>query len=154
MNLKPLLLAALLTLPIPAAASEIQKLSWLAGSWAGEKDGVKLEEHWTAPRGASMVGMHRDLRGGRTVSFEFFRVIEDSLGLVYLAQPGGRSPATPFRAKSVEARRVTFENLEHDFPQRVIYWREQDGALHARVEGTIGGKLESEEWRWTKSALE
>jgi hypothetical protein len=153
MTLKTCLFVSFLALPIPAAASEIHKLSGLAGSGAGEKDGVRLEEHWTAPSGATMIGMHRDIRGGRTVSFEFFRVVEDSLGLVYMAQPGGRAPATPFRAKSLESRRVVFENLEHDFPQRVIYWMGKDGALQARVEGTIGGKLESEEWRWEAARL-
>jgi hypothetical protein len=141
--------ALLLACPLSARASEIGKLSWLAGSWSGERDGVRFEEHWSAPAGATMIGMHRDVRGGRTVGFEFFRVVEDSLGLVYLAQPGGRAPATPFRAKTLEDRRVVFENPDHDFPQRVIYWRAKDGALHARVEGTIDGKLESEEWRWT-----
>jgi len=147
------LLMCLVALPIEAAeASDIQKLAWMTGSWAGEKDGVRLEEHWMSPKGATMLGMHRDLRGGRTVSFEFFRVVEDSLGLVYLAQPLGRPP-TPFRAKALEERRIVFENLEHDFPQRVMYWMGKDGALHARVEGMMGGKLEFEEWRWGAATL-
>jgi len=154
MSLRAILWTCLAALPMAAAAeaSDIGRLAWMTGSWAGEKDGVRLEEHWMSPRGATMLGMHRDLRG-RTVSFEFFRVVEDSLGLVYLAQPGGRAPATPFRAKGLEERRIVFENLEHDFPQRVIYWLGKDGALHARVEGMIGGKLEFEEWRWGAATL-
>ena len=144
---------ASLVLATSAQASEIGKLSWLSGSWSGVKDGVQLEEHWSAPKGATMIGMHRDVRGGRTVGFEFFRVVEDSLGLVYMAQPGGRAPATPFRAKTLEKTRVVFENLQHDFPQRVIYWLPKKGELHARVEGTLDGKLESEEWVWKAAKL-
>jgi hypothetical protein len=44
-------------------------------------------------------------------------------------------------------RRVVFDNRAHDFPQRVIYWRDGE-ALHARVEGLVRGTLESEEWQW------
>ena len=137
----------------PACAGEIDKLSWLAGSWAGTNDGVVNEEHWSAPRAGTMVGMHRDVRSGRTVGFEFFRIVEDSTGsLVYLSQPGGESPPTPFRAKTVETKRVVFENPEHDFPQRVLYWIEK-GALRARIEGTMNGKEDSVEWTWKPAKL-
>ena len=147
------LLMCLVALPIEAGeASEIQKLAWMAGSWAGETRGTWLEEHWSAPKGGTMIGMHRDLRGDRTVSFEFFRVVEDSLGLVYLSQPGGHPP-TPFRMKSLEDRKVVFENPNHDFPQRILYWLAKDGALHARIDGTIGGKPEFEEWSWKAATL-
>jgi hypothetical protein len=46
---------------------------------------------------------------------------------------------------------VAFENLQHDFPQRIIYWMEKDGSLRAKVEGTMNGKAASEEWSWTKA---
>jgi hypothetical protein len=44
-----------------------------------------------------------------------------------------------------------FENLNHDFPQRIIYWREGESTLHARIEGSIKGKERKEEWHWRKS---
>jgi hypothetical protein len=40
-----------------------------------------------------------------------------------------------------------FENKEHDFPQRILYWRGK-GALHARIEGLRDGQPRSLEWRW------
>jgi hypothetical protein len=44
-------------------------------------------------------------------------------------------------------RRVVFENRSHDFlPQRILYWLDAQGALHARIEGPQGGKTVSEEW--------
>ena len=46
--------------------------------------------------------------------------------------------------------RVVFENPVHDFPQRIIYWK--DGAdLRARIEGTQKGKEGSMEWRWSSA---
>lgn len=45
-------------------------------------------------------------------------------------------------------KKVVFENREHDFPQRIIYWLDDDGSLRARIEGTIGGQSRSQEWKW------
>ena len=130
----------------PAVA--IEDLSWIAGSWAGEKDGIASEEHWTTPAGGGLVGMHKDVRQGRMVAFEFLRIAVDAAGRVcYLASPGG-APATSFCAVEGGARRVVFENLEHDFPQRILYWLDSEGRLHARIEGPAGEKQKFEEWIW------
>lgn len=133
----------------PCAAQEtgtLSALAWMGGAWQGQADGLAMEEHWMAPAGHSMVGMHRDVKGSRTVSFEFMRIEVRDGRLVYLASPGG-APPTPFTAIEVGERRVVFENASHDFPQRVIYWRD-GAALRARIEGTLKGRAAFEEWRW------
>jgi uncharacterized protein DUF6265 len=132
-------------------ASRIDQLSWMAGSWQGRQGEVEMEESWTAPKGGSMLGLHRDVKQGRTLSFEFLRIAEDKDGIVYHASPEGRS-ATPFRLVEASRERALFANPEHDFPQRILYWKDAEGALHARIEGTQGGKPASMEWRWTRSA--
>ncbi len=95
-----------------------------------------------------MVGMHRDVRPSGKASFEFMRIEKKDGALVYQAMPGGRPP-TPFALKESSAQRVVFENLQHDFPQRIIYRRESE-RLCARVEGTVGGKSENEQWCWRR----
>jgi hypothetical protein len=133
-------------------APSVDSLAWLAGSWAASDRGVDHEEHWMAPKGGAMVGMHRTVRGGRMVEFEFLRIEAKDGALVYLSMPNGRSPATPFTLKALDGQRVTFENPTHDFPQRVIYRREGE-TLHARIEGTENGKPGSMEWSWRRSSL-
>lgn len=131
------------------AADGTAQLAWLAGRWGGEKDGLHSEEHWSSPAGGALVGMHKDVRGGRAVAFEFLRIVEDSSGRVcYLASPDGRA-ATVFCAVELGDRRVVFENKEHDFPQRVIYWRAEKNRLHARIEGVLDGRVQAEEWAWS-----
>ena len=127
-------------------------LSWMAGSWTGESGGIQMEEHWTAPKGNSMVGVHRDIGKGRTMLFEFLRIEQQGDQIVYLSMPNGRSPATPFPLKEIAGTRVVFENASHDFPQRIIYWKDGDD-LRARIEGTQNGKPSGEEWRWSPGAL-
>ena len=130
----------------------IGDLAWMAGSWTGESRGIQMEEHWTAPKGNSMVGIHRDTGKGRTLLFEFLRIEQQGDQIVYLSMPNGRSPATPFPLKEVSGTRVVFENPSHDFPQRIIYWKDGND-LRARIEGTQNGKPAGEEWRWSPGAL-
>jgi hypothetical protein len=136
--------------PIAAAQPDVDRLAWLEGTWQGVTGGVAMEETWSSPAGGGLVGMHRDTKAGRMISYEFFRIVaRDTSGVCYLASPLGKEP-TAFCAIELTDRRVVFENLQHDFPQRVMYWLEPDGRLHARIEGMSGGKLGSQDWIWTR----
>ena len=133
------------------AATDVSKLAWLEGCWTGEQDGVVFEEQWSSPSGGGLVGMHKDVKAGRMTSFEFFRIAPDSTGVpAYWSQPRG-APPTPFRLVEANDRRAVFENPEHDFPQRILYWREGE-RLHARIEGTYQGKQGFEDWVWSRCA--
>ncbi len=122
----------------------------MAGSWSGTTNGVTSEEHWTTPAGGGLVGMHKDVRDGRMSGFEFLRVEVDARGKVcYVSSPGG-APPTTFCAREIGDRRVVFENRQHDFPQRILYWLDAAGKLHARIEGPQGGREVSEEWIWSR----
>ena len=149
-----LLPISILTVLLPtaslAAPYSVDRLGWLAGVWTGTQNGVRMEEHWSTPEGGGLVGMHKDSKDGVMSSWEFFRIVPADSGRVcYMTSPLGRTP-TPFCAVELTASRVVFENREHDFPQRILYWLEK-GVLHARIEGTIGGKVHSEEWAWTRA---
>ena len=122
----------------------LDNLSWMSGHWTSTKDGLVMEEVWTEPRGGVMLGLHRDAKGAKA-SFEFLRIAATDEGIVYLAQPGGKSP-TPFTLVELDGKRAVFANPQHDFPKRIIYWLE-DGKLCARVEGDGDS---AEQWCWAK----
>ena len=115
----------------------------------GEKDGVAMEELWTGPRGGALLGLHRDVKGQRLLSWEFLRIQATDAGIVYFASPRS-APPTAFKLVEAGDKRAVFENKEHDFPQRILYWVDAKGALHARIEGPQGGKTVAEEWAWTR----
>ncbi len=135
---------------VTASPPDLSELAWMSGSWMGSYKGVETEEYWQAPKGASMLGIHRDIAKERTVAFEYFRIEATAEGITFWASPEGR-PATPFRLKELKGKHVVFENPEHDFPQRIIYWLGKEGSLHAKIEGTEGGKSSSMEWTWKRS---
>jgi hypothetical protein len=146
-------IATLGVLAPPTAAQQkprLEALAWMAGSWARSAGAQSSEEHWTAAAGGIMLGVHRDVAAEKT-SFEFLRIEETPEGIVYLASPGGRA-ATAFPLVEASAGRAVFANPEHDFPQRILYWRDRND-LCAAVEGAVQGENVREEWCWTPSQL-
>lgn len=124
---------------------KIETLGWMAGRWRSEGEHGLTEELWMPPAGGLMLGLHRDLFPSGKVFFEYLRIESSAGGPLYQASPAGRPP-TPFRAVELSERHVVFENPDHDFPQRIIYRLDSDGALLAAVEGEGRRK----EWRWER----
>ena len=113
-------------------------------------EGLKREAvHLTLMRaGEGLVGMHKDVKAGKMTGFEFLRVeVDAQQRICYVSMPGG-APPTSFCAVEVGERRVVFENREHDFPQRILYWLDGEGRLHARIEGPAGSGEQAMEWVW------
>ena len=121
-------------------------LGWMAGHWVGKFGEVVMEEFWTTPGGGVMVGLHRDVFPDGSSFFEFLRVVHTERGPAYLASPRGAG-TTEFVLVRLDGQSAVFENMEHDFPQRIIYRREGD-RLTARVEGQVNGTTKSSEWVW------
>ena len=133
------------------AGAEVDRLAWLSGCWTQPRANGLVEEHWMAPRGDSMLGMSRTVVGGKTVEYEFLRIALVDGTLAYVARPSGQSEAT-FPLKSVEDGVVVFENLSHDFPQRIIYRRNADASITARIEGTVNGEARGRDFPYRRCA--
>jgi hypothetical protein len=119
--------------------STIDKLAWLAGCWERTSGERRIDEQWMKPGGGTMFGMGRTVVGGKTSEFEQMQIREEAGHLVYTAKPSGQEEAS-FRSIELTDSSVLFENQAHDFPQRVIYRRLEDGTLLARIEGEQNGK--------------
>lgn len=150
--------AALFASLTPAMADDehtpnIRQMGFLTGAWTQTKDGVTTEEHWVGPIGGVMAGVtitHSDKVGFQTQT-EFMSIIESGGTLVFIARPGPEAP-TEFRLKESDNGIATFENPEHDFPQRITYEiaGENLDELKARIEGTADGQPGSMEWTYKR----
>jgi hypothetical protein len=117
------------TLLTAAPATRVADLAWMSGQWESVQGGRWTEESWSAPRGGVMLGHSRSGNGERLREFEFLRLQAGADGVpVYLAQPSGRAPV-PFRLTAREGASATFENPDHDFPQRIVYRRNGDSMV-------------------------
>jgi hypothetical protein len=138
-----LILLALMVISLGASAMEnvsIQDFSWLAGTWVSIGAETGSGETWTEPAGGCMLGVARSVKNEKTVAFEYLRIVETSEGgLDYVAMPSGQNE-THFALRSYENKEAIFENLQHDFPHRIIYRLNEDGTLLARIEGVVEGE--------------
>ena len=149
-----LALAALAAATLGAAEprpSGIGRVAWLAGCWLAESPRRAVEENWMPPRGGSMIGVSRTVRGDSLFEYELVVVRETGGALAYHAHPSGQ-PAAVFPAREVTDSSVVFENAEHDFPQRIGYRRVGADSLVAWIEGTAGGKARRVEFPYRRAA--
>lgn len=131
--------------------NSIEKLNWLSGYWTVENDGTKMEEFWLPESNGILIGLHRDSFGSGKMFFQYLRIEQSNDTIVYKASPRGKEP-TPFYLKSMDANSVVFENIEHDFPQRIMYSLSED-TLFVRIEGNVSGSVKYKEWKWIKTKL-
>jgi hypothetical protein len=142
---------ALLLLATPAFAQApptLDRLAFMTGDWVQQDGDGATRETWLSPRSGVMAGVGQTYRSGRPADIEFMKIGERDGGLVFTAVLAGQPP-TDFKLIPDGKGRIVFENPEHDFPQRVIYWPcETD--LCARIEGTVDGKPQGMAWRYRR----
>ena len=117
----------------------LEGLAWISGCWEGRSEDRVYTEQWMKPAGGLMLGMSRTIRGGKAFEFEFLQIREDASTVSYVAKPPGQAEASFKRIRQSD-REVVFENLQHDFPQRILYRLQTDGSLLARIEGKANGQ--------------
>jgi hypothetical protein len=86
-----------------------------------------------------MLAVSRTVSRDRLRAFEYLRILERDAGLVYIAQPNGRTP-TEFVLTEIAPNRAVFENPRHDSPQRIVYELSADGGLTASIGYARGGR--------------
>ncbi len=148
--MKTITFILLLFLSTSVTAQSLSDLSWMNGYWTNQENGSSSEELWSTAAGGMMIGVNRGVYPNGRSSFEFLRIVESEEKIVYLASPGGQTP-TPFTLTEVSENKVVFENMENDFPQRIIYSRD-GSSLTARIEDKSGEK--GMQWTWTKTKFD
>lgn len=127
----------------------VESLRWMSGCWRQVVTSPTkrvVDEQWMEPLGKSMLGMGRTVRNDTLlVEFEHLQILERGGALVYHAEPSGQTPAD-FTATLRSDSSVTFENPQHDFPQRITYRRLGRDSLSARVDGKMNGKERASEF--------
>jgi hypothetical protein len=93
---------------------------------------------------SSLIGKGFTIKGNDTLILENMRLRQKEGYCVYEAlasgQNNGQSIAFPLKEKSGNS--WIFENVAHDYPNRIIYTFENDSTLKARTENTAGNKVQ------------
>lgn len=120
-------------------AQSITDFNWLVGKWKVQSDHSEIYEEWWIDNN-ELLGLGYSIKENEKVISEHLIIKLIGNKVVYIASPVKQTP-TLFNLVKHENSNFTFENLEHDFPQRIIYTKITDNEFHARVEGLRSGKM-------------
>lgn len=125
------------------AKPKVEDLAFMSGCWELNVPhrNMTIAEQWMKPLGGTLIGIGRTVVGGKTVSYEFLRIVSTEAGIDYIAKPSSSKDETAFKLTKATASEVIFENPAHDFPQRIIYKKGEADSLFARIESTRNGKV-------------
>jgi len=120
--------------------ASIEDISWLSGCWEMSEGDFIVTELWMAPTGNIMIGLSQTVSNNKTSGYEFLKIEEKEDKLVYTAIPSGQTETSFYQVQMNDTMAV-FENMEHDFPQRIIYTLINKDSFNARVEANENGEL-------------
>jgi hypothetical protein len=116
----------------------------LEGTWEDVGEKQKFIEQWTFSGDSSLKGYGFVLFENDTVLIEHLRIEKVGNSWVYFAgisgHEGKESIAFPMSSRSSE-KKLIFENLSHDFPQRIIYEEKNDTIMEVGIEGKENGNF-------------
>ena len=121
--------------------ANLSDMDWVLGKWQ-INDSNNFEE-WAAVNGGSFQGKSYQVRGNENVIGETMEIIRKDGAIYYIPTVLDQNEGKPvaFKLVSISAIEMVFENEEHDFPQRIVYVKNGDRQIDARIEGERDGQL-------------
>ena len=115
--------------------------NWMSGSWLAH--GMEYIEEWTIVDDSTMTARVYKEEGKDTIVTEV--IIFNRRGTEFLYTPTVKSqnsgqPIT-FKATVTNPNELQFENLAHDFPNRIVYFRTSDQQMDVRIEAVANGQV-------------
>jgi hypothetical protein len=115
-------------------------LKLFPGKWKMISEKTEYYEEWELLNENEMVGVGFSVEEGDTVLSEQLYLKKFSDQWAYIALPVNQT-ITLFALSEYSENKFTFENKEHDFPQKIIYEFTADANLNTATEGIIEGEL-------------
>lgn len=127
------------SIPLHALSDAPPMPEWMTGGWQHEDGGDWADEFWTPLRGDMMLGSARSGTGDKLNFWEQMRIEKEDDGDVVFWAMSGDQESVRFEAIVAAENSIVFENAEHDYPQRIHYWRE-GSELKAEISLLDGSK--------------
>jgi hypothetical protein len=118
---------------------DFEKLKPIVGTWLNKRARGDIYETWTRKSEKEFAGMSYTLANADTTPLEKVRLYIQGSEIVYapIAARQNDEKEILFKLKSIEGHRFVFENLQHDFPKRIVYDFRSSDSLYAHIEGEV-----------------
>lgn len=129
-----------------ATTKTFRRLAWLEGDWERKTARGSMHESWQLLNDSTWRGASYVIRGVDTVSSEriTLQMRSNNIQYVPVVRNQNDGKVVYFTLKPLTSDTFVFENLQHDFPQRILYWQQHPDSLHAAIEGMQGEKMRRE----------
>jgi Domain of unknown function (DUF6265) len=130
--------------------TEVNSLKWMLGKWQSSTEEGILYEEWKKVNDSTYSGHAYAITPEGDTTFSETAEITKINGAITYSVTVNEESTTDFALVDNQDIAV-FENVDHDFPQRIIYQKLAKDSLFARIEGTVDGEDQFEEYRYVKS---
>ena len=115
------------------------------GKWKMETDKSEFFEEWKVVEETELIGKSYSVDNGVYKISEILYLKKFGDQWAYVAVPESQNISL-FALIEYTPKKFTFENNEHDFPQRIIYEFHKDGKMTAAIEGNVNGEFKRKEF--------
>ncbi len=115
----------------------------MKGSWVMKTDNAKIYEHWYADGDSALSGSsYRVTTEGDSILLEQLAIkfINDTLCYIPTVLDQNDSEPVIFKLSFQSNQSIIFENMQHDFPQKIEYHFIGLNEMRATVSGTYQGQ--------------
>lgn len=131
---------------------KIKKADWLIGKWENTSPDGVLTENWEKVNDSTFSAASYFIKEADTIHFESIVLAQKGEGLTYIATVKGQNDGKPvaFPSTSETENKLVFENLQHDYPQKITYTKGANNTLTAEISGKLNGKQTTERFIMAK----
>lgn len=128
------------------------KLQRLQGSWITKMGDTEVLETWQPESDTLLRGTGFEITGSDSVLFETLSLVKRGNDVFYIVSVPGQNDELPvsFRLTGSRDQEFTFENPDHDFPDKIVYRFLDDNRVAAIVSGTIRNEPRSLEFNFER----
>lgn len=150
--MKTIIITFILTLFTNMNSDKID-FDFLLGKWVLETKKGFIYEEWEKVSDTLYIGKSYVKNDEEITPLESIELVKIDNNYFYIPTVINQNEGKPIKFKLVssENETFTFENLEHDFPQRIIYKKSDGKTLYARIEGHNGDFSKGSEFKYKKS---
>ena len=132
--------------------NKINPANWLIGSWENNSDQGNLSENWKKQNDSTFIGQSYFIKGKDTLHHESIVLDQKGDDFFYTTTVKGQNndQAIRFKMTSATAKQLVFENLKHDYPQKIVYNKITKDSLVAKISGIQQGKPSTESFPMKK----
>lgn len=132
--------------------SVIDQFDWIVGTWTIETNDYVMFEIWEKVDDDLLKAYSYVLVEGDTVFSEIVKIhkIDEEFYMTVEVPDQNEGGAVDFKLVENKDKKFVFENLEHDFPQRIVYESISDNKTFAYIEGESNGKYRREDFEFVR----